>query len=40
MRQDRPYLEERRKTMRVGAKMRFDWGVIAQQWEELFEEGR
>ncbi len=40
MRQDRPYLEEQRKTMRIGAKIRFDWNTIAKRWEELFEEGR
>lgn len=38
MKQDRPYLEERRKTMRIGAKIRFDWNTIAEQWEKLFEE--
>lgn len=39
MRHDRPYLEERRKTMRIGAKLRFDWNTIAETWEKLFEEG-
>ena len=40
IKQDRPYLEERRKTMRIGAKLRFDWDTIAKTWEGLFEEGR
>ncbi len=40
LREDRPYLEERRKTMSVGAKLRFDWNEIAKKWERLFEEGR
>jgi glycosyltransferase involved in cell wall biosynthesis len=38
LKHDRPYLEERRKTMSVGAKLRFDWSEIAKRWEKLFEE--
>ncbi|MCK5603904.1 glycosyltransferase family 4 protein [Candidatus Pacearchaeota archaeon] len=38
LREDRAYLEERRKTMSVGAKLRFDWVEIAKKWERLFEE--
>ena len=39
MRHDRAYLEERRKTMKIGAKMRFDWNTIAETWEKLIEDG-
>jgi glycosyltransferase involved in cell wall biosynthesis len=34
------YLEQRQISMIRGAKARFDWEVIADRWEELFEEGK
>ena len=39
LRGERGYLEERRRIMMVAARMRFDWNVIAERWETLFEEG-
>jgi glycosyltransferase involved in cell wall biosynthesis len=34
------YLVERRKAAMAGAARRFDWNVIAERWEKLFEEGK
>lgn len=39
LRDERGYLEEARKSMAVSAKLRFDWNLIAEKWEHLFEEG-
>ena len=37
---ERQFLEARRASMIVAAKTRFDWHVIAEKWERLFEEGK
>jgi len=34
------YLLNRQASMILGAKRRFDWDVIAERWEELFEKGK
>lgn len=37
---EKEYLQTRQDSMRLGARQRFDWDVIADRWEELFEEGK
>lgn len=37
---EREFLESVRRTVRTSAIRRFDWHVIAEQWETLFEEGK
>jgi len=37
---ERQFLEARRASMIAAAKSRFDWHVIAEKWEKLFEDGR
>jgi len=34
---ERKFLEKRREIMTFGARKRFDWNVIAEQWEKVFE---
>jgi len=34
------YLQQRQSAMVTGARRRFDWNVIAERWEELFEKGK
>jgi len=34
---ERKFLEKRRELMVFGAKKRFDWNMIAEKWEDLFE---
>jgi glycosyltransferase involved in cell wall biosynthesis len=38
--QEHGYLVERQKTMVAAARQRFDWDVIAERWEKLFEKGK
>jgi glycosyltransferase involved in cell wall biosynthesis len=37
---ERPYLEARQQAAISGGRLRFDWNVIAAQWEYLLENGR
>ena len=37
---DHDHLQSRRASMMEMARRRFDWNVIAERWEELFETGR
>lgn len=38
--QEHDYLVERQGTMVANARRRFDWNVIVERWEKLFEEGK
>lgn len=38
--QEHGYLIERQETMVAAARRRFDWDVIAERWEKLFEKGK
>jgi glycosyltransferase involved in cell wall biosynthesis len=37
---ERLYLEERQRAAARGGRLRFDWNVIAEQWEHLLDKGR
>lgn len=37
---ERTYLEDRQRAAIQGGRARFDWNVIAEQWERLLEHGR
>lgn len=38
--QEHDYLETRQQSMILGASRRFDWELIADRWDELFEKGK